>query len=77
MAKRKTKLGALNMDIFFVLLSVFVVFTLWLGYRILEKAGFDGRWTLVLLVPVVNIIMIWIFAFSPWPKLGRNVEQDF
>lgn len=63
------------MELFFFLLPVFVIFCLWLGYRILEKAGFDGRWTLVLLVPVANIIMIWVFAFSHWPKLRGNADQ--
>lgn len=64
------------MELYFVLLPAYVLFCLWLGYRILEKAGFDGRWTLVLLVPVVNIIMIWVFAFSHWPNLRSGAEQD-
>ncbi|MDD1621925.1 MAG: hypothetical protein LUQ11_10635 [Methylococcaceae bacterium] len=64
------------MELFFILLPVFALFCLWLGYRILEKAGFDGRWTLVLLVPIVNVIMIWVFAFSHWPNLRANAEQD-
>ncbi|MDT4288566.1 hypothetical protein RO575_03265 [Methylomonas sp. MO1] len=65
------------MELFFVLLPAFMLFCLWLGYRILEKAGFDGRWTLVLLVPVLNVIMIWVFAFSSWPKLQNGVDQGF
>jgi len=64
------------MDWFYLLLPFFGLFCLWLGYRILEKAGFDGRWTLVLLVPVANIIMIWVFAFSKWPNLQAKAEQD-
>lgn len=64
------------MELFLVLLPAFVLFCLWLGYRILEKAGLDGRWVLVLLVPVVNIVMIWIFAFSRWPNLKPNSETE-
>ena len=64
------------MDLFLVLLPIFVLFCLWLAYRILQKAGFDGRWTWVLLLPVVNIIMIWVFAFSHWPNLSVKAEQD-
>lgn len=63
------------MDLFSLLLPVYGLFCLWLGYRIIEKAGFDGRWVLVLLVPVVNIIMIWVFAFVKWPRLRGDVEQ--
>jgi len=65
------------MELFYILLPVFGLFCLWLGYRILEKAGFDGRWTLVLLIPIVNIIMIWVFAFSPWPNIRKKPELDF
>jgi spore maturation protein SpmA len=64
------------MDLFAILLPFYGVFCLWLGYRIIEKAGLDGRWVLVLLLPVVNIIMIWVFAFSRWPNLRREADQD-
>lgn len=64
------------MELYFVLLPAFALFCLWLGYRILAKAGFDGWWALALLVPVANVIMIWIFAFSPWPNLRANAERD-
>lgn len=64
------------MPLFFILLPAYILFCLWLGYRILQKAGFDGRWTLILLVPVVNIIMIWVFAFSHWPNLKPGIKQD-
>jgi hypothetical protein len=66
----------LTVDLFFILLPLFVAFTLWLGFRIVQKAGFDGWWVLVLLIPVVNIIMIWVFAFSRWPNLRADVKQD-
>ncbi|MBS3964563.1 MAG: hypothetical protein KGZ80_08730 [Methylomonas sp.] len=64
------------MMLFWLLLPLFAGFCLWLGYRIIEKAGFNGWWTLALLVPVVNIIMIWVFAFSRWPNLRTDSEQD-
>ena len=64
------------MELFLLLLPVYALFCLWLGYRILEKAGLDGRWTLVLLVPVFNIIMIWVFAFGRWPNLLNPTDRD-
>lgn len=63
------------MTLFYIILPIFVLFCLWLAYRILQKAGLDGHWALVLLVPIVNIIMIWVFAFSHWPNLRNDVEQ--
>jgi uncharacterized membrane protein YhaH (DUF805 family) len=64
------------MTLFYILLPFYVAFCLWLGFRILEKAGFNGWWTLVLLVPVVNVVMIWIFAFAHWPALKDDSRQE-
>ncbi|MGE0254788.1 MAG: hypothetical protein AB7N54_03440 [Alphaproteobacteria bacterium] len=37
---------------------------------VLRKAGRSGWWALVFIVPVVNVVALWIFAFSRWPALG-------
>lgn len=60
----------------FVLVPAYTIFILWLGYRILLKAGFDGKLTLLLLLPVVNVLAVWAFAFSEWPNLAKNIAQD-
>ncbi len=36
-------------------------------YRIAAKAGYNGWVSLLLFIPLVNIVMIFIFAFSTWP----------
>lgn len=64
------------MTLFYILLPIYVLFCLWLAFRIVQNAGFDGWWVLVLLIPVVNIVMIWVFAFSRWPALQDDVKQD-
>ncbi|MFO7324334.1 MAG: hypothetical protein DIU62_001335 [Pseudomonadota bacterium] len=40
-------------------------------WRIVSKAGFNGAFSLLSLVPIVNIVMLWVFAFIDWP-----VERD-
>ena len=32
--------------------------------RILGRAGFSPFWSLLVFVPIVNIIALWVFAFS-------------
>jgi hypothetical protein len=49
-------------------LVVFIFFA-WCYVRIIRRAGYSGWWALILLVPVVNLVMIWVFAFSTWPIL--------
>lgn len=46
--------------------------TYWIVGNILAKAGFSRWWFLILLVPLVNIIAIWIFAFKKWPKIDES-----
>ncbi|WP_349431079.1 hypothetical protein Q9L42_011045 [Methylomarinum sp. Ch1-1] len=57
------------MEFFYLLVAAFALLVLWLCSIILEKAGLNKLWTLVLLIPVVNIIMLWAFAFVEWPKV--------
>jgi len=36
-------------------------------WRIVGKAGYPGAWSLLALVPLVNIVLLWVFAFIRWP----------
>jgi hypothetical protein len=49
-----------------VYLAVAVV-TIVAWVKILSKAGYPGVWVLIGLVPVVNVVMFLVFAFSTWP----------
>ncbi|MBO0919682.1 DUF805 domain-containing protein [Cellulomonas sp. zg-ZUI222] len=54
-----------------VLIAVYVVMLV--AYvRIIQKAGYSGWWVLVGLVPVLNVVMFLVFAFSRWPVLREN-----
>ncbi len=39
---------------------------------ILRKAGYSGWWCLIVFVPLVNIVMLWVFAFAAWPNLREQ-----
>lgn len=36
-------------------------------WKIFSKAGFSGWLSLLLLVPVVNLIVLYVIAFARWP----------
>ena len=59
----------------YLFIFIFMLFTLWLGSRIVEKAGYPKWFVLCLLIPILNIIMIWFFAFSKWPNLKSHIKQ--
>ena len=37
-------------------------------WRIVSKAGYSGVWSLLVLVPLVNVVAVWVFAFMVWPN---------
>ncbi len=49
-------------------LAVFII----PAWRIAAKAGFPEATSLLLLIPVVNIVCIWVFAFIEWPVQKPN-----
>jgi hypothetical protein len=53
------------------LVGVIIVILYPIG-RILNRIGFSAFWSLLALVPVVNFISLWIFAFIDWPRDQRG-----
>lgn len=67
------------LPIVIVLLGLLVVMPLILALVILpfwlicKKAGFHGALSLLVLVPIGNIILLFVLAFMEWPALqGRE-----
>lgn len=60
---------------FFTFIMLFVVAVLVLSivayWKIAAKAGYNGAWSLLTLVPVGNLILLFLFAFTEWP-----IEQE-
>lgn len=57
------------MDFIIMLYIAIIVVPFW---RIVSKAGYAGAWSLLALVPLVNIILLWVFAFVRWPNERPN-----
>ena len=41
--------------------------------RILNRIGFSPLWAVAMFIPLVNLIALWILAFTEWPR-GRVDE---
>ena len=50
------------------LLAIFVVLPIFVipYWRIFSKAGFAGALSLLMIVPLVNLIVLYVVAFSEW-----------
>lgn len=57
--------------IFYVTIIAFFIFLWW---KIWSKAGFNGAWSLLMLIPIVNLGAIIYFAFADWPALKNQIS---
>ena len=68
-------MGRLLLTVILYLAVVIVAIIPW--WRIAKKAGYPGVWSLVLFVPVINVICIYWFAFAEWPLERRSVKIQY
>jgi hypothetical protein len=50
----------------FFLIGLIIVLPFW---RIFSKAGFNGALSILMIIPLLNLFMIYFLAFSDWPAL--------
>jgi uncharacterized membrane protein YhaH (DUF805 family) len=55
-----------------------VLGVLWVAaaWRIARKAGYHGAWALLMLVPIVNLVLPYVFAFAEWPAERQQTLWD-
>ncbi len=61
-------LGTFSLIAGLIGLAFFVLFII-AYWKIFSKAGYSGALSLLLLIPIANIIIILYLAFSKWPVL--------
>jgi hypothetical protein len=49
-----------------------IVITVIPYWKICTKAGFPGPLSLLMLVPIANIILLFYLAFADWPSLRQR-----
>jgi hypothetical protein len=52
-----------------LLLGALLIIPFW---QLFSKAGFSGWWSFLMIVPVVNVIALYVLAFSSWPALAKS-----
>lgn len=53
--------------------AVLVIIPFW---RIFTKIGFSGWLSLTLLIPLVNVIVLYYLAFAAWPIHRQDKRQN-
>lgn len=47
--------------------AVMVALVLYPAGRILNRLGLSPFWSLLIFIPLLNLILLWVLAFSGWP----------
>ncbi len=56
-----------------ILYIAFAIFLIYCQVRIVQRAGYSGWWVLITIVPIVGIVMMFVFAYSNnWPVLQKR-----
>jgi hypothetical protein len=42
--------------------------------RILGRVGMNRWWSVLAVIPLANLVGLWVFAFSRWPAGGQNAS---
>ena len=64
-------MGGLGMRELVILIELAVVLlvVVWPCFRVLSRLGFSPWLALLMIVPIVNLIALWVFAYARWPAL--------
>ena len=62
-----------SIDIAFLMRLVALVFAVCVVVaifgRVAQRAGYPRWWGFVMLMPMLNLLVLWIFAFAIWPVM--------
>lgn len=67
-------LAVIPFILFGLLYVAIIVFMFYVYGKIIGRSGYPWTWVFVMLVPILNIVMLCMFAFKEWP-IERELAQ--
>ncbi len=61
-----------SLSIWHWIVVLLLLLPLWFFSRAIARAGFAPWWALLGIIPVLNIIMLWVFAYISWPAFSKR-----
>ena len=58
-----------------ITVTLFLIFIIAPYWKICSKAGFSRWLSLLIIIPVINMIVIYVIAFSKWPALNKKDNE--
>jgi heme/copper-type cytochrome/quinol oxidase subunit 4 len=67
--------GVYELIVIFGAFAVMVLLNVIPFWMICTKAGFPGALSLLMLVPIANVVLLFYIAFAEWPAHRQNLES--
>jgi hypothetical protein len=64
-------MGSLSIFHWLIVIVIAIV-TVYPYVRIIRRTGHSGWWILTAIIPVLNLAMLWAFAFTRWPAFEEE-----
>lgn len=68
--------GGYELIVIFAVVPIVILLNVLPFWKICTKAGFSGALSLLILVPVANIVFLFYIAFAEWPALRNSQGYD-
>ena len=65
-------LGVPELLVLAIMAVIALVTTVIPYWKIFGRAGFSKGLAFLMFIPIINIIVLWVFAFSRWPIEARE-----
>lgn len=65
------RLEMMELPVILILIFVFAILVVLPYWKIFGKAGFSPWISVLMLIPVVNIVLLYFLAFADWPSLQQ------
>jgi uncharacterized membrane protein YhaH (DUF805 family) len=66
--RRKPEMGEISIVHWIIVISYVVLITVPVA-RILRRVGLSGWWCVIALIPVLNMVGLWVLAYVRWPAV--------
>jgi hypothetical protein len=68
--------GIIEFLVMVLMMGATIVLTVVPFWVIFQKAGFPGALSLLMMVPGINVVMLFVLAFARWPALARDEKGE-
>ena len=55
---------------------VIAIAVIWPAWRVCARAGFSGALGLLIVIPVLNLFLLYFLAFAEWPSLHARKAKS-